>query len=271
MTLDQKSRRTSSSTSSSGCTVKTRRQYSSEAKPTSRRHSETTASILSSMQHPNIIYATDFQPANLITDLQIPHIHLGTLMNQAGKLSSREADCYIMQLLSGLSYPHSLNVTHRDISPSNLLLTSTGNLKIANFTSSEHLKSSNNFKSSKCCGTMPYIAPEVFVETVFGAKPVDMWSVGVLYMEIRYSKVLWEMAGEGADEGYDRYLRDRFGLGGFRPVENLKNVHFRRVVRSLLDPCPGNRMTTPQVLKSKWCLETEIGAAALGEEIRLAE
>ncbi|PVH80007.1 kinase-like protein, partial [Cadophora sp. DSE1049] len=98
-----------------------------------------------------------------------------------GKLSSKEADCYIMQLISGLSYLHSLNITHRDISPSNSLLTTSGILKIANFTSSEHLKPSNNFLGS----TMPYIAPEVFVEKMFDGKAVDIWAVGVVYMDMR--------------------------------------------------------------------------------------
>lgn len=224
MSLSKEYQGDSSSPSSSCYTVKSRRKYSTVGKTTGRRHSATTTSILSSMHHTNILYAIDLQPVNLATNLQISHIHLGTVIYQAGKLSSREADCYTMQLLSGLSYLHSLNIAHRDISPSNLLLTTTGVLKIANFTASERLKSSNKFKSSKHCGTVPYIAPEVFVEKEFDGKAVDMWAVGVLYMEMRCGKVLWEMAAEGADEGYDGYLRDRIGLWGFRPVENLKNV-----------------------------------------------
>jgi len=73
---------------------------------------------------------------------------------------------------------------------------------------------------------MPYIAPEVFVETMFDGKAVDIWAVGVVYMEMRCGKVLWEMAAEGADESFDAYLRERVGLWGFRPVENLKNVSY---------------------------------------------
>jgi len=131
-----------------------------------------------------------------------------------------------MQLISGLSFLHSLHITHRDICPSNLLLTTSGVLKISNFTSSERLKPRRKLQNSKRCGTMPYIAPEVFVETMFDGKAVDIWAVGVVYMEMRCGKVLWEMAAEGADESFDAYLRERVGLWGFRPVENLKNVSY---------------------------------------------
>lgn len=217
-------RRNSSSTTLSCYTVKSRRQHSSDKDPNSRRHSDTTTSILSSMCHTNILYAIDLKPDSTV---QMSHIHLGAVIHQAGKQSSREADCYIMQLISGLSYLHSIHITHRNICPSNLLLTNSGVLKIANFTSSELLKPSNSFRSSKRCGTMPYIAPEVFIEKTFDGKAVDIWAVGVVYMEMRCGKVLWEMAAEGADEAYDAYLRERAGLWGFRPVENLKSVGFR--------------------------------------------
>ncbi|CZS99009.1 uncharacterized protein RCO7_00402 [Rhynchosporium graminicola] len=134
---------------------------------------------------------------------QITHIHLGNVIHQAGKLSSREADCYIMQIVSGLAYLHSIDITHRDISPRNLLLTSNGALEIANFNSSEQVKYASKCMSSKRCGTMAYIAPEVFAEKTFDGKAVDMWAAGIVYMEMRGGKTLWEMAAEGADEDYD--------------------------------------------------------------------
>ena len=188
-------RRDSSSTTSSCYTVKSRRKSSSDKNSESRRHSDTTTSILSSIRHNNILYAIDLKPDSTV---QMSHIHLGTVIHQAGKQSSREADCYIMQLISGLSYLHSLHITHRDICPSNLLLATTSVFKISNFTSSERLKRSYNFRSVKRCGTMPYIAPEVFVEKAFDGKASDVWAVGVVYMEMRCGKGLWEMAAEGA-------------------------------------------------------------------------
>ncbi|CZT40838.1 uncharacterized protein RSE6_00502 [Rhynchosporium secalis] len=113
---------------------------------------------------------------------------------------------------------------------------------------------------------MAYIAPEVFAEKTFDGKAVDMWAAGIVYMEMRGGKTLWEMAAEGADEDYDGYLRDRVGLWGFRPVENLRNKRCRSVVRSLLDPSPGKRMTASIVRISTWSLETGLCAAITSAE-----
>ncbi|CZS95565.1 uncharacterized protein RAG0_05161 [Rhynchosporium agropyri] len=250
-TRSKNDERESSSTSSTCYTTKSRRAQPPDRRPTVRRHSATTSSVLSSTHHNNIFYATDIPSANLITGHQITHIHLGNVIHQAGKLSSGEADCYIMQLISGLAYLHSIDITHRDISPRNLLLTSNGALKIANFNSSEQVKHAIRF----------------FAEKTFDGKAVDMWAAGIVYMEMRGGKTLWEKAAEGADEDYDGYLRDRVGLWDFWPVENLRNKHCRSVVRSLLDPSPGKRMTASIVLISTWSLETGLCAAITpGEE-----
>ncbi|KAI9052187.1 hypothetical protein LZ554_003547 [Drepanopeziza brunnea f. sp. 'monogermtubi'] len=273
---DVKARKLSSSSSKSSCyTVKTRRLRSPDEKPPPRRHSTTTTdSVLLSMRHPNILYALDLRSGSS-SDLQpaptYTGVSLATLIQRAGRgLSSAEADCYFAQLIAGLTYLHALPISHRDLNPSNLLLTTTGTLKIANFTASEYLSKSSPSSSSpkRCCGTAPYLAPEVlFIHDAqhdFDARAVDMWAVGVVYLELRTGTLAWALAAEGADEGYDQYLSERISLWGFRPIENLKNKHCRRVIQTLLDPDPGERMAASQVRRSSWCAGIELCEAALG-------
>lgn len=59
---------------------------------------------------------------------------------------------------------------------------------------------------------------------MFDARMVDMWAVGLIYLQMRTGKLLWGIAAEGADEGYDRYLVERKSLWGYRPIENLNGV-----------------------------------------------
>ena len=78
--------------------------------------------------------------------------------------------------------------------------------------------------SEKRCGSIEYLAPEAFLGTICDPRALDMWAIGIIYMEMRLGKRPWEFSAEGANEAYDRYLRERTGLWGYRPIENLKNV-----------------------------------------------
>jgi len=156
-------------------------------------------------------------------------ISLDTLIHCARRISVREADYYFKQIVSGVEYLHDAGIAHRDLNLENLILTSEGTVKITSF---RHTKcflqlGGNKSKirtSSNKCGSLPYLAPEVLVEQHFDPRPVDMWALAIIYMEMRTGKLLWNFAAEGGDEYYDRYLRDRKGLWGYRPVENLENV-----------------------------------------------
>lgn len=156
-------------------------------------------------------------------------IHLGTVIVQAKKMGSEEADCYFKQLVRGTAYLHSVGIAHRDLRPENLLITSTGVLKIANFSNSECFMDNSKGKekvkmSSKRCGSGQYMAPEVFVDTSFDPRATDMWAIGLIYIEMRTGRLFWELAAEAADEFYDRYLLERMSFWGFRPIQNLSNV-----------------------------------------------
>ena len=84
----------------------------------------------------------------------------------------------IHQVLSAVSYMHSLDITHMDIKPENILLeTTTGDspVKIIDFgLSRRHCGIVEWPVSSDVVGSPYYIAPEVL------ARSCDLWSVGVI-------------------------------------------------------------------------------------------
>uniref|UniRef100_T1GGI8 Protein kinase domain-containing protein n=1 Tax=Megaselia scalaris TaxID=36166 RepID=T1GGI8_MEGSC len=55
------------------------------------------------------------------------------LDNMQNPFSESEVKCIILQVLKGLKYLHSNNILHRDLKVSNLLMTDTGRVKIADF------------------------------------------------------------------------------------------------------------------------------------------
>lgn len=76
-------------------------------------------------------------------------------------------------------YLHTHGILHRDLTLSNLLLTSNMNIKIADFGLATQLKLPNE-KHFTMCGTPNYISPEVATRSAHGLES-DVWSLGCMF------------------------------------------------------------------------------------------
>ena len=86
---------------------------------------------------------------------------------------------YVKQILEGLVYLHSEGVIHLDIKPGNILVSNTGEIKLADFGISKKLKSK---KSNDSACSPWYSAPEVFESN--GVLASDIWSLGCTVIEL---------------------------------------------------------------------------------------
>ena len=115
------------------------------------------------------------------------------------------AHFYFTQLISGVSYMHSKGVGHRDIKPENILLSDSGNLKIADFGLATLFEYNGQTKlSTTTCGSPPYIAPEVIScsrsaqprqtakASGYSANLVDIWSCGVVLFVLLVGNTPWD-------------------------------------------------------------------------------
>ena len=109
---------------------------------------------------------------------------LGSVLKREGKLTPEQSAKIIHQTAQGLATAHDKGVIHRDIKPGNLMLTSRGAVKIADFgialstqDFSKKLTSTGEF-----VGTPGYLSPEVCQ-----GKPVDqrsdIFSLGIVLFE----------------------------------------------------------------------------------------
>jgi fused-like protein len=86
------------------------------------------------------------------------------------------------QLVRALHYIHSNRITHRDLKPQNILMTSEGNIKLCDFGFARYMSYKTEVLTS-LKGTPLYMAPEVVQEQPY-THTADLWSLGVILYEL---------------------------------------------------------------------------------------
>ncbi|RMC04975.1 hypothetical protein DUI87_18155 [Hirundo rustica rustica] len=86
-------------------------------------------------------------------------------------------------LLRGLSYIHQRYILHRDLKPQNLLISDTGELKLADF-GLARAKSVPSHTYSNEVVTLWYRPPDVLLGSTEYSTCLDMWGVGCIFVEM---------------------------------------------------------------------------------------
>jgi serine/threonine-protein kinase HSL1 (negative regulator of Swe1 kinase) len=100
-------------------------------------------------------------------------------ISKNGCLHEEEALKYFRQLLSAVGYCHSFNICHRDLKPENVLLTSSLDVKVADFGMAA-LHQTPEHRLSTSCGSPHYAAPEVIKGVSYKGNLADIWSMGII-------------------------------------------------------------------------------------------
>ncbi|KAL7205826.1 hypothetical protein ACSBR2_018697 [Camellia fascicularis] len=135
-----------------------------------------------SLRHPNIIRFKEVVLTPTHLAIVMEYAAGGELFERicnAGRFSEDEARYFFQQLISGVSYCHSMQICHRDLKLENTLLDGSPapRLKICDFGYSKSSLLHSRPKST--VGTPAYIAPEVLSRREYDGKLADVWSCGV--------------------------------------------------------------------------------------------
>jgi cyclin-dependent kinase 12/13 len=108
---------------------------------------------------------------------------LAGLLDARIPFSENEVKSIIHQLLEALFHCHAQNILHRDLKASNLLITKTGTLKLADFGLSRFTLKGKGVYTNRVV-TRWYRPPELLLGAVDYGPQVDMWSVGCILGEL---------------------------------------------------------------------------------------
>lgn len=101
-------------------------------------------------------------------------------------LSTSKTSSVVMQTLTVLTHLHTgPGVIHRDIKPENLIVKDDDSgigLKLVDFDFAVLQRGRGQLQGA--CGTLPFVAPEAVLEPEYRGLPIDVWSLGIMLMEV---------------------------------------------------------------------------------------
>jgi serine/threonine-protein kinase len=102
---------------------------------------------------------------------------------ELGPLSMEEAVSCFSQVLSGLAHAHALGVVHRDLTPSNIILTPEGRVKLTGFALAKATTDPQLTQPGTVMGSLDYISPEQVKGLSEVDARTDIYSLGVVLYE----------------------------------------------------------------------------------------
>jgi eukaryotic-like serine/threonine-protein kinase len=137
------------------------------------------------LSHANIVGVFDYGETADIAYIVMEFIDgtsLKAVMDKQERFPIAETLRVMEQLLAGLQFSHDRGVVHRDIKPANIMLTSGGQVKIADF-GIARIESSSMTQAGTVMGTPAYMSPEQFMGQTVDAR-TDLYSAGVLLYQL---------------------------------------------------------------------------------------
>ncbi|GAA4000205.1 hypothetical protein GCM10022247_20710 [Allokutzneria multivorans] len=136
--------------------------------------------IAARLHHPNAITVFDVVQSDGVPWLvmeYLPSQSLAALVHERGPLEPREVAKIGYQVAAALAAAHEAGIVHRDIKPGNVLISSSGTVKITDFGISRATGDATLTRTGMLSGTPAYLAPEV-ADGAEPGMPSDVFSLG---------------------------------------------------------------------------------------------
>ncbi|MCR5152580.1 MAG: serine/threonine protein kinase [Prevotella sp.] len=153
----------------------------------------------------------------------------------------------IKSILSGVMALHDAGYIHRDIDPTNIMLTSEGKIKLIDFGIAKKLESIQSQKSElttpgQFIGKAEYAAPELILgDTRNQNFYTDIYAIGILY----YQLIVGHVPFQGAKyEVIEDQLRKRV------PLKDISSWQIRDIIRKATEKKQGDRYASSALFRA---------------------
>ena len=166
-----------------------REEILSGASPEPRTRFSREARAVARLSHPNIVTIFDVGEDSGRPFIVMEFLSgdtLGRLIGGEQRMPTMRQLELMEQLCRGLGHAHDAGIVHRDVKPSNLVVTTDGTLKILDFGIARlktRLDGQTDTQTSMVLGTLAYMAPEQ-LEGEPGDARSDVYAAGAVFYEL---------------------------------------------------------------------------------------
>jgi serine/threonine-protein kinase len=200
--------------------------------------------LLASLNHPNIVTimtAEKQENVFFIVMEYVPGETLEAMIAREGALAVPLALDYTCQICNALDHAHKQGVLHRDLRPSNVLVSETGLLKVADFGTSRFLEIAAH--GTTVIGSPPYMAPEQFHgKAVFAS---DIYSLGITMFQMLTGDLPYDTPSPG---DLDRLLRGELLISVRSRKPKVPRAINEIVLKAMSPDVPGRYQRASDVL-----------------------
>ncbi|GAA3963895.1 protein kinase domain-containing protein [Gordonia caeni] len=150
------------------------------------RRFEFEARAVAGLSHPGLVSVHDQSIDDNIAFLVMELVRGGSLrelLRERGPMPPHAVAAVGIPTLGGLGTAHRAGLVHRDVKPENVLISDTGDVKVADFGLVRAVSEAGVTSASIILGTAAYLSPEQVSSTEIDARS-DVYSAGVLFFEL---------------------------------------------------------------------------------------